>query len=149
MRERTGRLVTILSGCALLTAGCTIGTTEPAVVALEATVVPLSGGAGPRASVAALTEGSNTRTSILLQFGEPGTAYGWRIRTGGCSQSGSGQVGGLAAYPDLTAGMDGSATADGTLAVRLLSGERYHAVIVDPQDETRTLACGSLQRPSS
>jgi hypothetical protein len=145
MPDRRGRAAV---ACALLVAGCTVGSTEPAVVPWTATLLPLEG-TGPTASLAALTEGGNTRLSVVLRDGEPESVYGWRIRTGGCSASGPGHLGGLGTYPDLVTDVVGDASAGGTLAKRLLVREPYHAVILDAEDETRTLACGSLQRAVS
>jgi hypothetical protein len=144
MLEPLRRWPTLLASIPLLLVGCTTAPTEPAVVVWRATISSDAAALGPAGTLAALSEGINTRTTIRIEFGEAATRYGWRIRQGRCAPFGTGQVGGRAAYPDVVTTEAGTGTAAGTIAQRLLSSGRYHAVIVDPDDETRTLACGSL-----
>jgi|GEM_PF-4565264 len=132
----------------LLAAGCEGSPTEPLMTAWEAVLAPTRPQA-PRGTAGAVSEGSNTHVSLRVEAGAPATTYGWRVRTGPCVASGTGQVGGRAAYPAAVTDAQGDATVTGTVATRLLSREEYHVVITPADDETRTLACGALELVSS
>lgn len=145
VHARTGAAAALLALLALLAAGCRETPAEPPLTAWSAEVEPTDGRQGPRGAVGAVAEGFNTRLSLAVELGEPGAAYGWRVRTGSCSAASPSQVGGDAAYPNVVANDEGMGSASGTIAERLQSRERYHVVITAPGDETVTLACGALE----
>lgn len=142
---RSRRALGTAAALLALLAGCKETPAEPPLTAWSAEVEPTDGRQGPRGAVGAVAEGFNTRLSLAIELGEPGEAYGWRIRSGSCSASSPSQVGGDAAYPNVVANDEGQGSVNGTIAVRLLSRERYHAVITAPGDESVTLACGALE----
>lgn len=148
MRSRGVAFGTAAALLALLP-GCKGSPAEPPVTAWQAVLEPSGDQLGPRGTLGAVSQGFNTRFSVQVEFAEPKAAYSWRVREGTCAAAAGAVVGGRAGYPDVVTSDQGEGSASGTVAVRLRSGERYHAVITAPGDNGATLACGVLERFTS
>jgi hypothetical protein len=125
-------------------AGCNTGT-NPVQTRWEADLEPVPpaivGG-----QVAAVTQFGRTHASIQITHGEPGSTYAWRLNAGTCASVGETQ-GGEAAYPILTAGESGSASADAVLSAVFRPDQVLVArVILQSEGNQETVvACGALQ----
>lgn len=125
-------------------AGCDTGT-NPVQTRWEADLQPVPpaivGG-----QVAAVTQFGRTQASIHITHGEPGSAYAWTINAGTCGSVGETQ-GGDAAYPVLTAGESGSASADAVLAAVFRPDQAFVARVILQGEGTQetVVACGALQ----
>lgn len=128
-----------------LATGCSTDINLPETTAWEGTLISLDVTNPLRGSIAALSRGATTRASIQITNAEPAARYAWRIRSGSCDSPGE-RVGGLAAYPDLTASATGSASDEAILSETLRPDGAYHAVVLEVPDSDRIIACGNLER---
>ena len=119
----------------------------PEITTWEGQLTPLTPQDRASGSVAAVANSGQTQTSIQILGGQPGRSYAWRITTGSCAAPGD-VVGGLAVYPVLTPGEEGTASAE-TILSRQLASDGSHAAWLYVQGpgggETR-VACGALVR---
>lgn len=83
--------------------------------------------------------------SVTISGATPGARHPWHIHRGTCGSNGA-IVGDAGAYPVLTVGSDGVASASANLAVHLdEDGSYYVKIHRSPQDLGTIVACGSLR----
>lgn len=96
--------------------------------------------------VAAVTQFGRTEASVHITDAEPESSYIWRIASGTCQGAGETQ-GGAAAYPPLTAGPSGSASAEAVLSAEFRPNRDYAAwVLVAEGGGEQAVACGPLRQ---
>ncbi len=120
--------------------------TVPLATTWEAQVEPLSPG-GVKGSVAVLSQAGRASTSIQITRAQPDAVYAWRIESGGCPGGGD-VVGGLAVYPELVPGPQGSASGETVLSRELEPDGTYAARVFGRSEEggEEARACGILRR---
>ena len=102
-------------------------------------------GSSVRGSVAAESAVATTGVSVTIAGASPGARHPWHIHRGTCG-SGGAIVGGADAYPVLTAGNDGIASASANLKVGLSEDGQYYVNIHrSPSDLGTIVACGPLR----
>lgn len=122
--------------------GACSSSTAPVFTQWEGNLLPIPP-ATVGGQVAAVTQYGHTDAAIQIEEGEPDVTYGWRIETGTCQAPGTIQ-GGVAAYPRMTPGAGGAATAQTTLPDIFKAKEQYAArVFLDATGEV--VSCGQLQ----
>jgi hypothetical protein len=135
----------LLATLAAATSGAACSsTTEPVTTFWEATLQPaLPATVGGR--VAALTRNGRTQITISIEGAEADVPHMWRLESGTCAAPGT-LEGGVASYPVLTAGPDGSAEAEASIAAIFRSGEQFAARVVwSPEGGAEeVVACGDL-----
>jgi hypothetical protein len=117
----------------------------PLITTWEGSLEALKPG-GPRGSLAVISQPGRAQTSLQLIQGRANATYSWRIKSGSCAAPGD-IVGGVASYPQLTAGDDGAVSGQTTLSRELspdgsFAGWIYEASAVGEPP----VACGDLRR---
>ena len=135
--------IPVLAG--IVAAACVPEPTGSEVTVWEAELVAEIAYPGFSGSVAAVSGSNGTEVSILIEGAQPGAVHAWRIQLGSCSDPRQ-QLGPSADYPELEAGLQGSASVETTLGPRLNSEEIYHAEVLAAPGETARIACGNLSR---
>jgi hypothetical protein len=101
---------------------------------------------------ATLAPGASPKTSIAtvsISNAPPGGDHPWHLHQGRCGDNGE-IVGPASAYPMLSVGSDGHASAKATLPITTpTSGNYYVSVEASPTTPQTILACGNLAPPSS
>lgn len=121
--------------------------TYQAPVAWRGTMLPRND-SGVTGSVAAVSQGRNNTEAGMDVDGAANTTYGWQMNQGTCASPGP-ILGGRGAYANVTTDSDGEGSVESTFVAALMPrGEKFHAVIVDPQNRTTILACGDLEEAS-
>ena len=140
---RGSKLGLFIAVPALFMWACT-SVTAPLVTSWEGTIQPIPPNT-LRGRAAAVTQFGRTRTSIVVERGDPEVTYGWRIDSGSCQEQGEIQGGG-AAYPFLEPSEVGTASADVTLATQFKNGKQFSArVFVEAAGGAdEVVACGEL-----
>lgn len=98
---------------------------------------------GVSGTAAALSEGTGTQASILLQGAEPGASYTWGLWLGTCEGPDQ-QIGPDTDYPELVAGELGEATQDTRVGPRLSLDQSYHVQVRLNVTDASRVACGDL-----
>ncbi len=103
------------------------------------------GGSGIEGTATALSDQDGTRATLEASGGAAGEAHPWHIHRGACG-SGGDIVGDPDAYPLLSVGGRGEASADADLAVILTPGEDYHVNVHQSRERLgEIVACGQLR----
>lgn len=137
------RHVPLLAG--IVATACLSGPSGTEVTVWEADLVAETAYPGFSGSVAAVSGSNGTVVSILIEGAQPGAVHAWRIQLGSCSDPRQ-QLGPSADYPELEAGLQGSASVETSLGPRLNSEETYHAEVLTAPGEKARVACGNLSR---
>lgn len=96
-------------------------------------------------AAAARTGWGQTGVSVAIAGAEDGAQHPWHVHSGTCG-SGGPIVGSATAYPVLSVGGNGRATAQATLALELMPAESYYVNIhQSPTDLGTIVACGALR----
>ena len=132
-----------LFGLLPLVGGCS-SAVEPLLTRWEGDLVPILPST-VSGLVAAVTHFGRTDISILIERGEAGLTYGWRVESGTCEGSGAIQ-GGRAVYPDLVASEAGTAGGETSIAALFKADFQLAARVVRSVDGAeQVVACGDLQ----
>ncbi len=147
MRTSSARFATrhILLLAGIMATGCMPGPTGSEVSVWEAELVADIAYPGFSGSVAAVSGSNGTEVSILIEGAQPGAVHAWRIQLGSCGDPRQ-QLGPSTDYPELEAGLQGSASVETRLGPRLNSEETYHVEVLATPGETTRVACGNLSR---
>lgn len=98
-----------------------------------------------RGSAEARSAAATTGVSVTISGAEARARHPWHIHRGTCG-SGGDIVGDAAAYPVLSVGADGGASASADITVPLSEDARYYVNIhSSPQDLATIVACGELR----
>lgn len=101
-------------------------------------------GTSVRGAATALSNSAGTGASVSIAGADANAMHPWHIHMGDCG-SGGGIVGEPSAYPVLSVGSDGNATATATLDITLDEMEDYYVNIhASPNDMGTIVACGEL-----
>jgi hypothetical protein len=136
----------IIAATALMAAGCATGgqVVETTGRSLSASMLGTGNYEG-RAAVAVNTTDGSTAATISLAGDQSGSVRPWHVHTGTCG-SGGGIVGAAAAYPPLSVGGNGRATAEARVNVGLQAGQNYHVNIHEsPSNLGNVIACAELR----
>ena len=99
---------------------------------------------GIRGSAKAQSVGVGTGVTISISGARSGAQHPWHVHRGTCG-SGGAIVGAANAYPLLTVGTDGTASANASISGALNEQERYHVnVHRSPTDLGTIVSCGNL-----
>ncbi|MGH7476642.1 MAG: hypothetical protein ACRELD_10160 [Longimicrobiales bacterium] len=138
----------ILAAAALLVAGCaTTAEMVPVTESISSRRAELTerNDSDLRGAAAANTGWGQTGASITIAGADSGGQHPWHVHTGSCD-SGGGIVGPATAYPVLSVGANGQASASATVALELTPGASYHVnVHRSPTDLGTIIACGDLR----
>jgi hypothetical protein len=150
-----GRSLVLAIFLGIAPAGCDVDSVAPPQeVAWSAEVLPLpsedpENTVNFSANVAMVAREGETSISIGLKDAEPGTTFGWTVRTGTCSQAGFSLDTDPGAFPDLVANALGTAESDIVLAGRVPDNESYAAEILgDPAAGLLILGCSEMVKVS-
>lgn len=103
------------------------------------------GGSGIEGTVTALSDQDGTRATLEASGAAAGEAHPWHIHRGACG-SGGDIVGDADAYPLLSVGGRGEASAEADLGVILTPGEDYHVNVHQSRERLgEIVACGRLR----
>lgn len=100
-------------------------------------------GSAVRGSAKAQSVGVGTGVNISIEGAAASAQHPWHVHTGTCA-SGGGIVGSATAYPVLTAGVGGTASANTSIGVALRENERYHVNVHRSTTDLTVIACGNL-----
>ena len=137
---------TALLAAAALTAACasTAEVVESPGRSLAASMNVTNSYEGRWAAAVNTVPGS-TAATISLAGDRSGAVRPWHVHTGTCG-SGGGIVGPANAYPALTVGSDGRATAEARVSVGLEMGQRYHVNIHEsPSNLGNVISCAEIR----
>ncbi|MEJ7811225.1 MAG: hypothetical protein WKG32_12500 [Gemmatimonadaceae bacterium] len=96
------------------------------------------------ASVAPGTNGTETKATVRISGGTPGSSYPWHVHMGQCGDD-KGIVGPPASYPPITVGQDGSGTAEVTLPMSTPNQGQYMVDVHHSAEQTGMIvSCGNL-----
>lgn len=145
------RLVTTLFAAAALCACSSMsssGTSAsagamPGVSQWSGILAPQAGGT-VKGNASATVNGDGTSAMASINGAAAGEVHPWHIHLGQCGDNGA-VVGAGSAYPVLSVGADGSATASAKLAVALNPSTKYYVNIHKSPTEMGTIvSCGNL-----
>jgi hypothetical protein len=100
-------------------------------------------GSTVRGSSKAQSVGVGTGVTISIEGAAASAQHPWHVHTGTCA-TGGGIVGDASAYPVLTAGVGGAASANASIGVALREDQRYHVNVHRSPTDLTVIACGDL-----
>jgi hypothetical protein len=107
------------------------------------TSLSATAGSNVRGTAKAQSVGVGTGVSISIEGAAASAQHPWHVHTGTCA-TGGGIVGSANAYPVLTAGMGGAASANASIGVALREDERYHVNVHRSPTDLTVISCGDL-----
>lgn len=110
----------------------------------SATLSPV-GGSGVSGTASASEMGDATHATITIRGARAGGTHPWHIHEGTCGDANAPVVGPASAYPPLTVGSGGTATAQAHVPVELNEAKNYIVnVHASPTNLGTIVACGDL-----
>lgn len=85
-----------------------------------------------------------TDAGIGISGAQPGAVLTWQVRVGDCVAAGP-SVASASAFPELTVGTDGGASADMRIGHLLSADTAYYAEVRDTGTDTARILCGEFQ----
>lgn len=154
-RWGTGRIpgAVALMALSLLLASCDLDTTEPpgevvwvaeaflAFPSEETLEDPWEGSAEIRSGL------GQTQVTLQVREAEPGSTFGWTVRSGTCTTSGIPVAANLSVFQTLVANEFGEVTATVVLNGNVVPTQNYVVEVLEADDPTAPpLGCGNLLR---
>lgn len=102
------------------------------------------GGSGVSGTATAREMGSATHATVNIQGPRSGGVHPWHIHEGRCGDANAPIVGPASAYPPLSVGANGTATAQAHVSVELNEATPYIVNVHASPDDLTVVSCGVI-----